>query len=303
MMPTIMAIWGIIKHPNVTLDCDYARLTGQGDGIGIYIKRSDNVIVKNCIIDNYEFGIYAEDSDNIQVRGMGNRMYNTSEMLVLDNSTALPPPDQAPQQKITSGLINSDRQALMGQKLQVKRVPSQVGDSLKMKARPGALATSSESSTSTRTAVRTPASREAKLRAEREARMAERKSKRLARAAATTEPKRVVRPRPERLRAAAAPLITFPKSGQRFTAPARVTVKARYDKKRKVVYLLKQLPGKRIVKKSTRATFSKLSAGSYCVAAAYTGRGGATSACIEFRVVKPKRITAPVRRPAPLRRP
>lgn len=261
----------IIKHPNVTLDCDYARLTGQGDGIGIYIKRSDNVTVKNCLIDNYKFGIYAEDSDNIQVRGMGNRMFNTTEMLVLDNSTALPPPDMAVQQKLNPGL-SKNRQDLMGQKLQIRKVPSKVGDNLKMKARPDAIVPPAGSS-------------------------------RVARVPVKREAERVRQPRPERVRPPAAPLITFPKSGQRFTAPANITVQALHDMKRKVTYSLKQLPGKRIVKKSTRGTFSKLLVGNYCVTAAYTGRGGTSSACIEFRVEKPNGITAPVRQSVPLRRP
>ena len=205
---------------------------------------------------------------------MGNRMFNTTAMLVLDNSTALPPPDMALQQKLNPGL-SKNRQDLMGQKLQTRKVPSKVGDSLKMKARPDAIVPPAGSSPSARAAAQVPLKR---------------------------APQRVRQSRPERVRPVAAPLITFPKSGQRFTAPGSFTVKARYDTKRKVIYSLKQLPGKRIVKKSTGGAFSNIAAGNYCVIAAYTGRGGATSACIEFMVLKSKRITAPVRRPAPLRR-
>ena len=299
----------IIKAPNVVLDCDFARLTGTGDGIGIYIKRSDNVTVKNCIIDNYEFGIYAEDSDNIQVLGMGNKMYNTSEQLVLDNSTAQPAPPLDIQQ-FDAGL-SPNQQALMGQKLQTRRVPSRVGDSLKLKAKPGLLVKPSGSS-STQTAVPARESREARrarLRAERKARSekreAEGKSRRMSSADAGRDARAVAQPRiaPKPLvRPAliAVPVITYPKSGQRFTAPARVSAKARFDKGRKVVYLLKQ--GKRVLKKSTRGSFSKLAAGDYCVAAAYMDKDGREGACSAFTVVNPSLKMTPLR-PLPLSRP
>ncbi|GAV20997.1 hypothetical protein MMIC_P1976 [Mariprofundus micogutta] len=284
----------IIKAPDITLDCDFARLTGQGDGIGIYIKRSDNVTVKNCLIDNYEFGIYAEDSDNIQVLGMGNKMTNTTDQLVLDNSTAA---QAAAPTAAQFDALSPRQQVFMQQRLQTRRVPSRVGDSLKMKAMPGALTSPSKSATT----VRTPMTREEKRKKARETRMAERKAQRITSTpASAATSKSILRPRPERSVRAAAPLVTFPKNGQRFTAPATLTVKARFDRKRKVIYSLRQLPGKRVIKTSARGSFRTLTAGSYCVAVAYAGKGEKMSPCIAFSVVKPERLSAPVRQLAPL---
>lgn len=42
----------------VTLDCNGSTLIGSGGGNGINIRGQDNVIVKNCIIQNYTNGIY-----------------------------------------------------------------------------------------------------------------------------------------------------------------------------------------------------------------------------------------------------
>jgi parallel beta-helix repeat protein len=47
----------IIKSDNVVLDCNGATINGDGSGIGIYNNGFDNVILKNCNIKNYEFGI------------------------------------------------------------------------------------------------------------------------------------------------------------------------------------------------------------------------------------------------------
>lgn len=251
----------IIKAPNLTLDCDGARLTGQGDGIGIYIKRSDNVTVKNCIIDNYEYGIYAEDSDNLQILGMGNRIYNTSDQVVLDNSTALPaPPPTA--EKFGTG-VSPHVQAMAGQKVQPKRVSSSAGDQLKLNARAVAV----------KPATGTAGSR----------------------------------PQPgtttQRARPAPAPVITFPQPGQQFAAPARITAKARFDRKQRVVYALKRIPGERVVKRSARGSFSNIPAGDYCIEVAYAERGGAASRCVRFRVVERRAPVAPIRPLAPLHRP
>ncbi|MHC1575266.1 MAG: right-handed parallel beta-helix repeat-containing protein [Candidatus Methanogasteraceae archaeon] len=47
----------IIKSDNVVLDCNGATINGDGSGIGIYNNEFDNIILKNCNIKNYEFGI------------------------------------------------------------------------------------------------------------------------------------------------------------------------------------------------------------------------------------------------------
>jgi parallel beta-helix repeat protein len=52
----------IIKSDNVVLDCNGATINGDGSGIGIYNNGFDNVILKNCNIKNYEFGIGAVHS-------------------------------------------------------------------------------------------------------------------------------------------------------------------------------------------------------------------------------------------------
>jgi cysteine-rich repeat protein/parallel beta-helix repeat protein len=261
----------IIKAPNLVLDCDGARLTGHGDGIGIYIKRSDNVTVKNCIIDNYEFGIYAEDSDNIEILGMGNKIYNTTDQVVLDNSTAKPAPP--PTVESYGGGLHPNVQSLMGSPLDTRRVP---GDSLKLRAMPGALKPPAD--TSPRQAPRMPGAADDRHEA------------------------RPVRPsRPVAPAKVTAPVITYPKRGQRFVAPAQVNVKARYDRKQKVVYLLKQLPAKQVIKRSSRPTFSRLGVGRYCVSVAYTGRDQA-SACVPFSVTKPLLKSEPLRKPITLPR-
>jgi len=257
----------IIKAPNVVVDCDFARLTGTGDGIGIYIKRSDHVTVKNCILDNYEFGIYAEDSNNIRVLGMGNKMYNTSDQLVLDNSTALPAPP--PTAEMFNSGIHPNAQSLMGQKLQTRRVPSRVGDSLKMKAKAGALIPQAGSTPAARRVAQTPV---------------------------TAVPQRVVRPHPERVAPKKVPAITFPASGQRFTAPASFTARARFDRKQRVVFLLKTARGKKMIQRSSHGHFSQIKAGSYCVSARYVGKS-ASSRCVAFTVSERK---TPVRQTRPL---
>lgn len=80
----------VIKESNVTLNCNGAKLTGHGKGIGIYIRGSDNVTVTNCQIDNYMYGIYAEDSHKLQILNMGNKITNTKKQVVLDESTLNP---------------------------------------------------------------------------------------------------------------------------------------------------------------------------------------------------------------------
>ncbi len=55
----------IIKRSDVTLDCNGAKIAGEGRGVGVMIFRSHNVTIKNCEIYGYETGIMGEDSNNV----------------------------------------------------------------------------------------------------------------------------------------------------------------------------------------------------------------------------------------------
>lgn len=250
----------IVKAPNLVVDCDGARLHGQGDGIGIYIKRSDKVTVKNCIIDNYEFGIYAEDSNNIIINGMGNKITNTQQQVVLDNSTAAPAP---PPQRVGIGMPATAQQVL-----QSKQVTSTDGDAMKKQAAPGAMAASkslsvNSAATSTRQPhVQLPTKTQPKI--------------------ATTQQSSSM--------PGQAPLITSPKSGQQFTAPATVNATARYDSKRRLVYVLHRLPDKTILKRSRNGSFTELGAGQYCVEAMYAEKGEKPGPCVDFSVTNPLKV-------------
>lgn len=317
----------IIKAPNLVLDCDGARLTGNGNGIGIYIKHVDNVTVKNCILDNYEYGIYAEDSHNIHIRGMGNDIINCTDQVVLDESTTSsspPPPPPSPQEK-TDISMSRNQFVLSTQKLKVNRVDSKTGDSLKMKARPITTRSviAAPKANSRMNKIPTKSAPMRKVRQPRPKRSSSVKAadllKMKAKPGKTTAPtankrmnkvptestsiRKVRQSQPKRISPAKVPVITFPKSNQKFVAPARFTVKARFDKKRKVIYLLKQLPKKRIVKRSTRATFNNLAVGNYCISMTYRGEGKVFSPCVKFSVIKSKRVIAPIKRSIPQRRP
>jgi len=55
----------IIKRSGITLNCNGAKITGEGRGVGIMIFRSNNVSIKNCEVYGYEVGIKGEDSNNV----------------------------------------------------------------------------------------------------------------------------------------------------------------------------------------------------------------------------------------------
>ena len=55
----------IIKKSGITLDCNHAKIKGEGRGVGIMVFRSNNVTIKNCEVYGYEVGIKGEDSNNI----------------------------------------------------------------------------------------------------------------------------------------------------------------------------------------------------------------------------------------------
>ena len=56
----------IINDSNLTLDCNNAVLYGYDVGIGIYINPNlENITIKNCFIDGYEYGILGQYLENI----------------------------------------------------------------------------------------------------------------------------------------------------------------------------------------------------------------------------------------------
>ena len=66
----------IIKKSGITLDCNHAKLKGEGRGVGIMVFRSHNVTIKNCEVYGYEVGIKGEDSNNVTLSG--NRLCGNS---------------------------------------------------------------------------------------------------------------------------------------------------------------------------------------------------------------------------------
>ena len=133
----------VIKDANVTLDCNGARLTGNGKGIAIYIKDADNVTVKNCIIDSYTYGIYAEDSHSIQILSMGNKITNVTQQVILDESTLTPEqaltPPGVPETTVSRSKAEvretPTQMVLPSLKLQFERINSKRGDMLKLFSR------------------------------------------------------------------------------------------------------------------------------------------------------------------------
>ena len=53
-----------IGENNIILDCQGHTITGEGEGYGIEMHSKNNVIIKNCIIENFATGIYIDPSYN-----------------------------------------------------------------------------------------------------------------------------------------------------------------------------------------------------------------------------------------------
>lgn len=102
----------IVKHPDITLDCDGATLVGPGvtpgiESVGIYIKMSNNVTIKNCTVTGYAVGIKMAGSQNVNFTGQGNNIYGNTQKLVLENSQLTPP---KPMKKTETGsLVGGNR--------------------------------------------------------------------------------------------------------------------------------------------------------------------------------------------------
>jgi parallel beta-helix repeat protein len=58
----------IIEKDGVTLDCNGSKLMGNGSGTGILVKGKNNVVIKNCLVENYGVGIKLDSSSNVKVQ-------------------------------------------------------------------------------------------------------------------------------------------------------------------------------------------------------------------------------------------
>ena len=48
----------------ITIDCNGAVFTGEGNGIGITVA-ANNVLIKDCIFKGYDYGAYDQGIDNV----------------------------------------------------------------------------------------------------------------------------------------------------------------------------------------------------------------------------------------------
>lgn len=266
----------IIKSPNVVLNCDGAKLTGHGDGIGIYIKRSDNVTVMNCKIDNYEYGIYAEDSQNIHILNTGNKISNTADQIVLDESSVDPTPPLSPSaQAQGSSSGKAPMVVLPSPRLTTSRIDSRRGDLLKMSLiNKGKGKGARKPATPKRRGLYTPVRKVPVVSPIKVKTSSTKPSKRISAKSIQTMPN-----------------IVFPKEKQRFTYPVHISVKASYNKRRKVIYIVQRLSDKRIIRRTSRAMINNLPIGNYCLTIRYTDKKRASSRCVEFSVSKKSTTT------------
>ena len=65
----------VINADNVVLDCNQYVITGSGTDAGIYVNGKNNVIIKNCNITNFYYGVRVEHSDDIEINS-SNYIYN-----------------------------------------------------------------------------------------------------------------------------------------------------------------------------------------------------------------------------------
>jgi parallel beta-helix repeat protein len=65
----------IINADDITLDCNNYLITGDGTSSGIYITGRSNVVIKNCNITNFYYGVRVEHSTNIEINS-SNYLYD-----------------------------------------------------------------------------------------------------------------------------------------------------------------------------------------------------------------------------------
>lgn len=81
---------------NITLDCAGHSITGSAGGFGIYINSRTGVIIKNCIVNNFSYGIFLLQSPvnsiiNSTTTGtqIGIRLYDSSGNILFGNTAKL----------------------------------------------------------------------------------------------------------------------------------------------------------------------------------------------------------------------
>ena len=57
----------IIGANNIVLDCNGYKIIGSGGGFGVFSEQKNNITIKNCVISNFEIGIYLRCSSNNKV--------------------------------------------------------------------------------------------------------------------------------------------------------------------------------------------------------------------------------------------
>jgi parallel beta-helix repeat protein len=66
----------VIAADNVVLDCNGKNVSGGGTGAGISVDGYDNVVIKNCNITNFYYGIKVLNAQNTQIIEDNNLKYN-----------------------------------------------------------------------------------------------------------------------------------------------------------------------------------------------------------------------------------
>ena len=81
------------------------------------------------------------------------------------------------------------------------------------------------------------------------------------------------------------PIISYPRSGQRYNAPASIVVRLKSKIRKRVIYTLKLLPGHTVRTRSNSGIFRNISPGKYCVQAAWATTPAKTGSCVVFTVL------------------
>ena len=71
----VQNIW--IYNNNVVLDCNGAKLIGNGVGIGINAQQRTNIVIKNCYLKDYIIGIYL---DNVALSTIKNNVFDSGNL-------------------------------------------------------------------------------------------------------------------------------------------------------------------------------------------------------------------------------
>lgn len=77
----------VISTSNVFLDCANNRLTGNGTGTGIYVNGSNNVVIRNCYIENFSTATSYESSNNSA--WINNTIANQTDVFINMPATSL----------------------------------------------------------------------------------------------------------------------------------------------------------------------------------------------------------------------